>query len=167
MSGVAILLAVGVSLAAIAALAATDPKRRRAFRLPQVERRQGRLLWALVFIPGILLPFASGAAGFVVWTGAVTVAGWAVAALPPGRVTGWARRMRAALPGRGLAAAGVAWVQVGVARLRAGPGPRPLDDALERRVRALEAEVAALRLQLAPAAEVEGGARVVELSGRR
>lgn len=89
MSVGATLLAVGVSLGAIAALSVTDAKRRRAFRLPPVERRWGRLLWGLVFVPGILVPFTSGAAGFVIWTGAVTVAGWVVAALPPGRVTDW------------------------------------------------------------------------------
>lgn len=170
MSVGATLLAVGVSLGAIAALSVTDAKRRRAFRLPPVERRRGGLLWGLVLAPGILLPFASGAAGFVIWTGAVTVAGWVVAALPPGRVTGWGRRVRAALPGQRLGATAAAWARAGIARLPAGPAARPLDDGLEGRIRALEADVAALRLQIlapAPAPEEEGGARVVGLSGRR
>lgn len=168
MSVGATVLAVGVSLGAIAALSVGDAKRRRAFRLPPVARRWNGLLWTLVFLPGVILPFASGAAGFVVWTGAVPVIGWIIAALPPGRVSGWGQRAVAALPGRRFGATTAAWVRAGIARLQAGPGARPVEDALESRIRALEAEVAALRLLLlAPADEVEGGARIVELSGRR
>lgn len=168
MSVAATLLAVGVSLGAVAALCVTDAKRRRAFRLPPVDRRWSGLLWTLVFLPGVVLPFASGAAGFVAWTGAVPLVGWIIAALPPGRITDWGRRARAALPGQRLGATVADWARAGIARLRARPGARPADDVLESRIRALETEVAALRLLLlAPEVETEGGARVVELSGRR
>lgn len=168
MSAVATLLAVGVSLGAVTALSVTDAKRRRAFRLPPVERRRSTLLWGLVFLPGVLIPFASGAAGFVIWTGAVPLLGWIIAAQPPGRITGWWRQAVAVLPGRRLGATAAGWARAGVTRLRAGPAARQVDDALENRIRALETEVAALRLLLPmPDAEVEGGARVVELSGRR
>ena len=78
--------AVGVSLAAIGYLAATDPKRRRAFRLPKVAERRPRLAWTLVLLPGVLVPIWSGGAGFVLWLGASATLGWLLVGLSPRRL---------------------------------------------------------------------------------
>ena len=83
--------AVGVSLAALGYLAATDPKRRRAFRLPEVAERWPGVAWALVLLPGLLVPLASGGAGFVIWLGASAIGGWGVAAGAPGFWRGWCK----------------------------------------------------------------------------
>lgn len=84
MNGVATFVAIIVTLAAIARLAAADPKRRRAFRLPPVEAPSSRLGgWGLVVAPGALLALFGNAADFVVWCGAATTAGWALVAMPP------------------------------------------------------------------------------------
>jgi hypothetical protein len=56
-SALATCIAVGASLAVLGQLAATDPKRRRAFRLPPPERRRAELLWTAALLPGALLPF--------------------------------------------------------------------------------------------------------------
>jgi hypothetical protein len=138
--------AVLVSLAAIAWLAATDPKRRRVFDLPPARRRPV-LAWTAALLPGAWLAWLGNGAGFVTWLGASTVLGWGLAALPP---AAW----RAARSGLRHAAAAV------VAGLRhAAALPRQLAaiagavaalcrapsriDALERRVAELEAGLAA------------------------
>lgn len=93
MSILATILAVAVSLAAIGRLAATDPKRRRSFRLPALDApRRPKLLWGAALGPGALLLIAGSGSGFAIWLGAVSVAGWAVAAVPPTRtapLAGW------------------------------------------------------------------------------
>jgi hypothetical protein len=89
-----VLLATGVSLAGLGWLAATDPKRRRAFRLPRPERRRAAWGWTGVLAPGALAAALGGAGGFLVWFGATSAAGWAVAALPPGRAAELAREAR-------------------------------------------------------------------------
>jgi len=78
--------AVGVSLAAIGYLAATDPKRRRAFRQPAVPKRWPRLAWTLVLLPGVLVPMGSVGAGFVIWLGASATLGWLLVGLSPKRL---------------------------------------------------------------------------------
>lgn len=75
--------AVGISLAAIGYLAATDPKRRRTFRMPEVAVRWPRLAWTVALLPGLLVPSWSGGAGFVTWLGATATLGWILVALPP------------------------------------------------------------------------------------
>ena len=81
----AALAATGLSLAGLGWLSATDPKRRRAFGLPALTtERPARAVWALVPLPGMLVPFWSGAAGFVIWLGATSVLGWVLVAVPPG-----------------------------------------------------------------------------------
>jgi len=124
--------AIAASLAGVGYLAGTDPKRRRAFRLPPAARSSPRLGWALVLAPGVLLPFAAGGAGFTVWIGAVSVVGWAIAALPPER-TARVGRHYAAFVDR---LAGV--------RLRFPRRPQAEDRvaALEARTRALETQLA-------------------------
>lgn len=174
MSAAATTAATAVSLVALGRLAAGDPKRRRAFRLPAQENRRAGLLWAAALAPGLLVPFWSGAAGFFVWLGAVSVFGWVAAAISPDR--NLALRMRLA-EGFGRAAGAVAPALAAgrraVGRIRRAGGTalaRPAAAVpagyaeLERRVRELEAEVAALR---AAAAEAEPGATVIELAGRR
>jgi len=78
--------AVGISLAAIGYLAVTDPKRRRAFRQAAAGERWALAGWALALLPGAVVPFASGGAGFVVWLGATATLGWLLVGLPPDRL---------------------------------------------------------------------------------
>jgi hypothetical protein len=151
----ATLAAVGVSLAALAHLAATDPKRRRAFRLPEPGPRRPGVVWAAALLPGLLLPVSAGAGGFFVWLGAVAVLGWAIAALSPNRsaILGQLThdlllKTRAGLEPL-LRSAGEGW--------RRALRP-PQDRALAQRVRELEAEVAVLKARLTIAA---GSADVV------
>lgn len=83
---IAAFLCVLVSATAFAYLAATDSKRRRAFRLEAWQgRRWSRTAWLLALVPGVLLLAFGTAAAFVVWLGTVTVLGWRVAALEPTR----------------------------------------------------------------------------------
>ncbi|MEL6206231.1 MAG: hypothetical protein AAFR47_13115 [Pseudomonadota bacterium] len=84
MNGLAILGLIGVSLAGLGYMAVTDAKRRRVFDLPAFTGR--RWLWparAAVFGPGLVLAAAGHWSGATIWAGAVTVLGWAMAALPP------------------------------------------------------------------------------------
>lgn len=156
------------SLAALGYLAATDPKRRRAFRLPPIAARHPGLAWAAVVAPGAAVAWLAGGGGFLVWFGAATVAGWGIAALRPQRAEG-ARRALAAAGGRlrHLVAALGRALDTGAARISgllaaAGvPAPRSARVALlEARIAALEAELAGLRG--APADE-DTDAVVVEL----
>ena len=66
-------------------LAATDPKRRRAFRLPDPAPRRPAAGWAAVLLPGFLVPVWAGGGGFFVWLGASSVLGWTIAAASPQR----------------------------------------------------------------------------------
>lgn len=149
MSALATLGGVGVSLAAFGYLAATDPKRRRVFRLAPATRRRPRLAWAIALLPGLALPVIGGAGAFFVWLGAVSVAGWAVAAVSPTRAADWAHRLREASVALRRAAAPIFGdaerrARAAVASLRPAPRVSPIAD-LERRVAELEAEVARLR----------------------
>jgi hypothetical protein len=151
MNGLATAAAAAVSLAAVGYLAATDSKRRRAFRLPPVGRRYAGAAWALALSPGALLPFASGAGGFCVWLGAVAVGGWAIAATPPGRTPGRQAVAVAAefLRARVAPVAAARWAALrralSTAAIRRRPGPADRLTTLERRVGQLEAELAAVR----------------------
>lgn len=132
MSLIGVIACAGASLAALTALAATDPKRRRAFRLPALAATPDRRpLWAAALAPGALAAFTGGGGGFVLWFGAAAVAGWGLAALSPERTEPLAQR--------------VAKAQARLALPR--PVRRPKARALERRVAALEAELAALRAE--------------------
>lgn len=157
MSAGATVVATGVSLGALGWLSATDPKRRRTFGIEAGSQPAPRWAWALVLVPGVLVPFWSGAAGFVLWLGAVSVVGWALVAVPPGRMPALdrclvrgaelaeaARRRLGGLAQR-LRLPGVpdGWA---VASARRGTGVA--DAQVEARLAALEAEVAALRAAL-------------------
>jgi hypothetical protein len=138
----ATLAAVAVSLAGVGYLAGTDQKRRRAFRFPPAPQASPRLGWGLVLLPGVLLPFAAGGAGFAVWIGAVSVAGWAIAALPPERTARLRRhcsRLAELVPAR------IAGWRPGLPRVAARPRPDDRIAALEARIHALEAQLAAAR----------------------
>ena len=82
-TALATLAAVTVTLLALAYLTATDPKRRRAFKLPPTRRRFAWPVAVLVFAPGVALLAAGQAAAFAIWLGAVTVLGWLIAARAP------------------------------------------------------------------------------------
>lgn len=154
MSAIATLAATAVSGGGLAYLAATDGKRRRAFRLPPAGPRRGAAAWAAVLLPGVVLPVWSGAAGFFVWLGATAVLGWAIGATAPGRIAdlhgqaaGWLRARLGPLP----APAGRCWYG-----LRVGPPSEDLTK-LAQRVRRHEAKIAALNARLPPAPERDAG----------
>lgn len=76
--------AIVVTLAALAHIASTDPKRRRVSGLPALEgSRRVRLMLFTALLPGILLAITGDGAGFVIWLGTTTIVGWGVAAMPP------------------------------------------------------------------------------------
>lgn len=133
--------AVAVSLAGVGYLAGTDQKRRRAFRLPSAASANPRLGWALVLLPGVILPFAAGGGGFTIWIGAVSVAGWAIAALPPERTAGLGRRC-AALVDRLAAFRPALPIRLPQA---SAAGADSRITMLEARIEALEAELARSR----------------------
>jgi hypothetical protein len=80
------IVAVAVSLAALAYIAAGDAKRRRAFGLPENGPERGRIWLGLagVCLPAVQLLHIGHGAGFVIWCSAMSVAGWLLAASPPG-----------------------------------------------------------------------------------
>lgn len=86
MNTVIILAAIAATLVSLSFAAASDPKRRRVSGLPAPEKRRGLAVsLSGILLPGVLLIALGDGAGFVVWLGASTVAGWIVAALPPDR----------------------------------------------------------------------------------
>jgi hypothetical protein len=85
-----IIIALCISTAALAYLAQTDPKRRRVSNHPPYEKP--RRVWLSLFIlsvPGIWLLMSGNGAGFTIWLGGLTVAGWGVAAINPTRAEAW------------------------------------------------------------------------------
>ncbi len=136
MSAVATILAALASGAGLVMLAAEDPKRRRVHGLPPAKPRRRSAALVLVAAPGLGLALLGDAAGFTIWLGAVSFAGWAVAATPPARaeaIVGGLLERADAVRRRALALSGRvgAWSQ-GAAAARIA--------ALEARVAALEAE---------------------------
>lgn len=85
MTVAATLVGTALSLAAIGWTAATDPKRRRAFRLPPRPRHPAavRAAWTGVALCGLGVALWGGAGGLFVWGGAVIVSGWCLVAPPP------------------------------------------------------------------------------------
>ena len=84
MSGWVIFAAILLSLAGLAYLAVTDPKRRRTHQLPKIERRP--LLWPArlaVFGPGLYLTFLGQWSGLTFIAVAVSTLGWIMAAITP------------------------------------------------------------------------------------
>ena len=170
-------LAIAVSLAALLWLSFTDPKRRRAFARPAYPgpRRAG-LAWTVALLPGPLLAPVAGGPGLVLWLGALTVTGWGLIAIPPGRGGAVSDRLdrgaawlgtRLDAWGRGLGA-GLAALRARLARpsgetAAAPPGLADRVAALEHQVMALRTEVARLRHG---AAENEAG-EPMELKGAR
>lgn len=141
MSGLGV-LAVAATTAALAYLAATDPKRRRAFGLAPWHRpRHATVAWSIALGVGPILLAAGTASDVVVWLGAITVIGWGIAAVNPvtaGRLAQAAERMwpslvgrcRRFLPGHLLSAA-------------------VRQDGLDRRIATLEQRIARLEARLA------------------
>lgn len=87
MTVIVTLAAIGLSLAGIVLLTATDPKRRRVFGLPDAKHRPAALACLLILAPGVALLIAGQSAAFVMWLAAVPLAGWALAAIPPGALS--------------------------------------------------------------------------------
>jgi hypothetical protein len=82
----ATLAAILVSLAGILLLAASDPKRRRVFGLPEARRRPVTLACLCLAAPGAALLIAGQSAAFVMWLAAVPLVGWALSAFSPTEV---------------------------------------------------------------------------------
>ncbi|EKV31848.1 hypothetical protein C882_3600 [Caenispirillum salinarum AK4] len=154
MNGAWTLIAIAATLIAIGRLAVADPKRRRVFRLPPRPVPLRPLpAWGLVLAPGLILAALGTPADVVIWCGATTAAGWALAAVPPplaqrlmsavaaGRWRRHVARLPALVPARRAL--------VGMAR-RADPPTRTADaSGTSARVAALEARLAVLEAELA------------------
>ena len=65
--------------------ASRDAKRRRVYRLPvlRVRTRDRWLRGLLVLAPGFALLWTGDTAGFTIWLGVLTLAGWCVALIRP------------------------------------------------------------------------------------
>ncbi|MEO0622179.1 MAG: hypothetical protein AAFU49_00385 [Pseudomonadota bacterium] len=127
MTGPASLLAVAVTVAGQAVLRLSDAKRRRVFSLP--ARRFGPLrvlARGAVWLPGVALVLLGDVAALVIWMGAATVTGWAIACVTPEHVAGLCLRLTEG-------------ASRGVRRLSALRARDARLDALEARVAALEA----------------------------
>ena len=83
MTALLTLAAVAATLLGLAYLTATDPKRRRAFKLQPRSRRLALPACILVFAPGVTLLAIDKSAAFVMWLGAIAVLGWLIAARAP------------------------------------------------------------------------------------
>ena len=83
MTAILTLAALAATLTGLVHLAASDPKRQRAFKLQPPRRRFALPACLLVFAPGVALLAFGQAAAFVIWLGATTVLGWLVAARAP------------------------------------------------------------------------------------
>lgn len=84
MSGFLIYASIFASLAALAYLTFTDPKRRRTHGQEVLDHRP--YLWPAriaLFGPGVLLIGLGHWSGLTIWAGAVTTLGWVIAALSP------------------------------------------------------------------------------------
>ena len=84
MSTTIILTAILLSVLGLSYMTATDPKRRRGAKLQQYANRP--LLWparVALFGPGGVLIALGHWAGLSLWAGAITVIGWAIAAITP------------------------------------------------------------------------------------
>jgi hypothetical protein len=150
MNVLATVAAIAVSLAGLARLTATDPKRRRAFRLAEPAPGRTGAAWAAVLLPGLMVPVWAGAAGFFVWLGASSVLGWAIAAAPPQRTVAARQRAQLWL----LEARGRVDPLIRAARRGWGAWQRRAPDrTLAERVQELELEVAMLKARLGVAAE--------------
>lgn len=146
------LLAVAVTMAAISYLAVTDPKRRRTFGMPEPERpRRPWVGISAVFAPGLVLLLLGNGAAFVVWLGALSVAGWGVAALRPEQASAIAATVRAA-PGQTDTLLAAAWCVAG-RRIEAAFHLYRLLRTAPSRIAELEHRVAELEamLEAAPA----------------
>jgi len=158
MSGIWTLLAVGASLAAVARLAASDPKRRRVFGLPPTGRpRRARLLLGMALAPCAALAWLGTTADVVIWCGAVTTLGWFLVAIPPATQLSMAQAASGALAGMTVGRVGLRTPSLrGLAplarRFKEGLGGLP---PLRRvgagadRIALLEALIAALEASLA------------------
>ncbi|MEM8824148.1 MAG: hypothetical protein AAGF30_11100 [Pseudomonadota bacterium] len=127
-------VAIVISMAGIAHLATTDPKRRRAFKLPPLERRHwvGLALGATV-LPGLVLLVLANWAGLTIWAGTVTTLGWLMVALPPDRYAAWKARIAAAASSL---------------RERLFAPPAALMEETDARIAALESRLATLESRL-------------------
>lgn len=80
------ILALAVSLAAMCYLRHSDPKRRRAHRLPAwQQKRYPSLGWILSIVPGLVLLLLKAYAAFIMWFAAYSLLGWLIALPKPKR----------------------------------------------------------------------------------
>ncbi|MEM6680337.1 MAG: hypothetical protein AAF675_20930 [Pseudomonadota bacterium] len=86
MTGLLAFLALAVSTAALLYLRVTDPRRRRVFNLPPLDRDRPLLAQAALWLPAVGLILLGNLAALVIWMGGIAVIGWAVAAATPNTV---------------------------------------------------------------------------------
>lgn len=81
---IATLMALTVSLLCLLYLRNTDPKRRRVYRLPVLEKaRWPSLGWLMCLLPGAVLLYAENYAALIMWFAALSVVGWCIALPKP------------------------------------------------------------------------------------
>ena len=75
------IVAIAVSVVAIATLCITDPKRRRTAGLTASARGalMRRALVAVSIAPGLVLALLGDAAAFLIWVGTCAICGWLLA----------------------------------------------------------------------------------------
>lgn len=162
------LFAISVTLLAVTHIASTDAKRRRVSgQEPYEGNRRTRLALAVALLPGVALLAVGNGAGFVVWLGATTIAGWGIAALPPKTVqdasvwiSGTARRLTIGFSGRAGTSGSLLDRVSAIYR-----APQRLS-ALQERVRVLEEIVAKQAIQEPAEGHENSLARVETLEPR-
>ncbi|MEM7667831.1 MAG: hypothetical protein AAF317_01610 [Pseudomonadota bacterium] len=152
------LLTLLISGVAVIYLAATNAKRRRAFKQPPVEQRWRLIARLSVWLPGLACVVLQEWAIFTMWAGGITVLGWVVAATSPVHLDALGRDARVAFSHLGDRTSGFTSLitartasfrgkgSAGVARIaemfKAAPDERV--EVLEARIAALEARLARL-----------------------
>ncbi|MEM6355030.1 MAG: hypothetical protein AAF844_05020 [Pseudomonadota bacterium] len=147
------IVTIAISVSALVYMRATDAKRRRVFGLKPRPRRFPLLVRGALWLPAIALIALGNVAALLIWMGAVTVAGWGIAAVTPAMVDAASEATvayRAALRAKTQHLGTLARQAFALGKWRLGvllssERPGRSDD----RVAALEARIAELEAELA------------------
>lgn len=146
----AALFLVAITMVGLGHLVLTDPKRRRVLgQSPYIGKRRIWLARILVWAPGIAAAVAGQLVLFVIWLGALTLLGYAIAAAPAGSsalIRGFVLAIRRWAAGFLVRAKAI------VVRFAVAFGWRQTEhERLTSHIAALEAQVADLERRLADA----------------